>query len=221
MGTQFAMVGCLWLSTVYILRMEKEHARKIKSMANVSSFSLKRFGSVSSGPEDAMATHLGMRISQANSSLSTLAKKRVRLINILQSKKGFRMFARALVEEFAVENLLFIVEAMQFKQTVKNIWGISQLGNLSLRGTLFEDILSIAWLPMHPIFKKTNNSKKIFLCAEYVNEKYIPNDSSLAINISHETRVTIGKAMESIKGLEDIDPCKQEKIAGIYPPFFI
>ena len=126
-------------------------------------------------------------------------------VNAVSDDKNWNKFMRHLIKEFAVENLCFVLEAIQFKTQLivepdklfkkKNQTEDDKQSNNNNNSVhnVFVNDKNIGWfmklpngLPQSSII--VNSKRNYIEQIDKIYEKYIANDALLQINISFEAR---------------------------------
>lgn len=115
-----------------------------------------------------------------------------------QDDQNWNRFMRHLIKEFAVENLCFVLEVIQFKQQfIPNYNLLFRDGKVKTENDLFGWFIKIpSSLPISSIIESNRNQFNIQVVQIY--EKYIASSAELAINISSETRKELKHKMMGV-----------------------
>ena len=117
----------------------------------------------------------------------------------LQNKDGFLVFARHINKEFAIENILFLIEIYQFKQRLFSIYGQDNI----LRDD--DDILEDVAFPEDVMPKSTlvsnMDNDNIFQCVSELFIKYVEDEGYFAINIAFHSRQVLYKKFKYNKSM--------------------
>ena len=151
----------------------------------------------------------GKKRSQQSISKSIIeadAKGQLELSQVITNPKFLNLFAQFLCNEFNVENLLFIIEIVQFKRYIKE--------NESDHSSVLGEFISI---PQHqdlPHFDQVDKDSMIsvtdpnvidvYKYGLYIVNKYIVSNSSHEINISHRNRKCIVAKAKDLKRIREL-----------------
>ena len=121
---------------------------------------------------------------------------RVLIIKVLSDKTGFEYFAAHLIKELACENILFLIELFELKETmIEN--GYIMNPNETIKWKI--DIISEFILPLTSIDKTMNASNMTQKCVDfamYLYYQYIATNSNYTINVKSRTRAKIANWLE-------------------------
>eukprot|EP01083_Nonionella_stella_P039835 108355_1 len=157
-------------------------------------YTLKRY----SMTKDSLGTALPVRQNTDHDSFG--------LKECMQNEDGFLVFTRHMNKEFAVENILFLIEMYQFKRKLKVLYGAHHL----LKSE--DDILETMILPHNNMPKSTLITRldkhNLHECVVHLFIKYVVDDAYFAINIAYEERIALYAAFgfeKSIHSNDDMD----------------
>eukprot|EP00484_Ammonia_sp_Unknown_P017222 CAMPEP_0197030480 /NCGR_PEP_ID=MMETSP1384-20130603/9708_1 /TAXON_ID=29189 /ORGANISM="Ammonia sp." /LENGTH=393 /DNA_ID=CAMNT_0042459841 /DNA_START=412 /DNA_END=1593 /DNA_ORIENTATION=- len=113
------------------------------------------------------------------------------LQQVLASADGFHAFTRYLNKEFAIENILFLLEVYQFQHKMVEIFGKDMLHSddqLSAKG--FSAVCFPESVPKSTLIRNMNQ-KNVHQCVAALFKKYVVDDAYFTINIAYESRMQL------------------------------
>eukprot|EP01084_Bolivina_argentea_P085678 154873_1 len=123
-----------------------------------------------------------------------IQRKKIRFVDITNNKDALDLFAFHLAHEFSLENLLFLFEAMYFKQECVR-YGLINQNDIGVEIDFGEKMNKI---------RRSNsvviNMKTFYFNFKYICNRYIVEGSEYCVNVSSNTRRQI-KAM--LKTMDD------------------
>ena len=120
------------------------------------------------------------------------------LEEVLEDRTGFESFIKHLVQELSVENLLFITEVQQFRQTL----GCESIDELDV------PTLNLLWLPISVGLQDEN----AWLRAVYIYAKFICKTAAHQINISHKAFIQITAFFPELSRLNETENSLEQKM---------
>jgi len=135
------------------------------------------------------------------------------LEDILEDRTGFESFMKHLVQEFSVENLLFVAEVQQFRSTLAHEPTGQELESAEV------PTLRLNWLPLSVGLKNDTPWYR----AQYIYSKFICKTALHQINISHRCWMQVSKFFPELSALNDTNnvaalPTRGGKIGKIARP---
>jgi len=115
------------------------------------------------------------------------------LEDILEDRPGFESFMKHLVQEFSVENLLFVAEVQQFRKTLNYEPTDKEIQDQDV------PTLRLKWLPLSVGLK--NDSP--WLRAQYIYAKFVCKTALHQVNISHRVWTECTRFFPELSGLND------------------
>lgn len=116
---------------------------------------------------------------------------------MLSDKTGFEYFAAHLIKELACENILFLIELFELKETmIENDYILNP--NEEIKWKI--DIISEFILPLTSIDKTMNANNMTQKCVDfalYLYHQYIATNSTYTINVKSRTRAKIATWIET------------------------
>ena len=107
-------------------------------------------------------------------------------------------FMRYLCRSFCVENMLFLIEVMQFKQAMKECNPALNDTDIGIVSKFYDDVKDKDRIPRSSIvYNKNNFTMNQQIIKLY--QKYIDENAALEVNISHETREKVSDTVLSCK----------------------
>ena len=123
-----------------------------------------------------------------NISISTSQKVTDLTLNqCLRNEDGFLVFTRHINKEFAIENILFLVEVYQLKCRIAELLGDDVI-NADDANDIFSNITFPESIPQSTIIAKLDKTEMIHKCAAQLFIKYICDQGYFAINICGASR---------------------------------
>merc|ERR1712228_441749 len=152
------------------------------------------------------------------------AGEQLELSQVITNPVLLNVFAQFLCVEFSVENLLFIIEIVQFKRYIKE--------NESDHSSVLGEFINIPQNQDLPHFDQidkdsmldsmmtnaNNDCIDVYKYGLYIVNKYIISDASHEINISHRVRKCI---VAQAKGLECIRKLSMDKLQILFDAAFV
>ena len=118
----------------------------------------------------------------------------LRFKDVFKDQQWLSLFARHLIHEFAIENLLFCIETHQFAQLMRGIIsdGNPEKADLDLfKVTTTAPKSTIVWeleKKLKSVENEEDRLKQVCIAAITIFMKYIPGDSDFSINISSHVK---------------------------------
>ena len=150
-------------------------------------------------------------------SSETISKTMAWTEYVTQSKDNFNKFMQHLTKEWAVENLCFILEIMQFKQKwMENGQGSGSVVDDDKIGYYFElsqDLPRSDIVYLKQGEDEDGNMKQQILL---LSEKYITDRADLCVNISYITRMVIFNKIDELKNENELSAEKKGELLLLF-----
>merc|ERR1712228_657852 len=125
------------------------------------------------------------------------------LQGLLEEEKGFESFMRWLAKEWSTENLLFMLETVQYQRLLIDQCDTDSVYALDRKATNLDLDIEISFPLSCPNSDIVYGDSSIVKKAELLCQKYVVNDAVFLINIAHSTKKKIENMMTANKDGDD------------------